>query len=246
MIFHAEVSLHAHPISWWTSHPIILKALFFLIVHHFFWSITFNYYVLINYLFFFFTSCITPCITSYLYIFSINLSIHSFNLSFYQYKLFDLPLMNLYSNLSTVNLIIYNDDYPKCILILCLFPSNVLFFSISFFNSCLSISMILEKVRNKWIFLFSPNQSCQILYQFLFNDYVLCTSNILIPLFQSTLSSTHQCLFVISSHFCLLLLSSICNIQILTMFLCNFGSCLILSIFNYSNLLSSYYFYLQY
>ena len=106
--------------------------------------------------------------------------------------------------------------------------------------------MILEKVRNKWIFLFSPNQSCQILYQFLSNDHVLSTSNILIPLFQSTLSSTHQCLFVISSHFYLLLLSQICNIQIVIMFLCNFGSCLILSIFNYINLSSSYYFYLQY
>ena len=143
-------------------------------------------------------------------------------------------------------MVLYDNIKLKYVLTLCLFPSNVLFFSISSFNNCLSISMILEKVRNKWIFLFSPNQSCQILYQFLFNDHVLCTSIILIPLFQSTLSSTHQCLFVISSHFYLLLLSQICNIQILTMFLCNFGSCLILSIFNYSNLLFSYYFNLQY
>ena len=59
----------------------------------------------------------------------------------------------------------------------------------------------------------SPSQSCQILYQFLFNDHVLFTSNILIPLFQSTLSSTHQCIFVISCHFYLLLLSQICIVQ---------------------------------
>ena len=101
---------------------------------------------------------------------------------------------------------------------MCLFPSNVLFFSIFSFNKSFSISTILEKVRKKWIFLFLQFNLVKCLYQFLFNDHVYSTSNVLIPFFYSTLSSTYQCLFMISCHFYLLLLSKFTIIQLLIMF----------------------------
>lgn len=71
--------------------------------------------------------------------------------------------------------------------------------------------MVLEKVRKKWIFLFSPIQSCQTLYQFLFYDHVTfyfqyTYSHILI--YFSFYSSMSQ-----RDLFTLLLPSAFCNMQ---------------------------------